>query len=143
VTVKNATELVILCENMLGWTPPDDKPLFKARSIEAGKLNKKIATNPKLYSLANLELALQMSFEEREPITSPVALCWRVERALKKAAPVEIKTDWEQETQRALEWEMAAPVTSEREYWVQRLTRVHGTDARKDLLNEWRGAGRG
>lgn len=143
MAVKNATELIILCENLLGWDPPDDKPLWKSRAIEAGKLNKKIKTDPKLYSWHNLELALNMSFEEREPITSPVALCWRVERALRKAEETQQYTDPELETQKALDWEMGRSPSEERTYWVGRFTRVHGGVARRDLLNEWKEAGRG
>lgn len=143
MNVKNATEFIIKCENLLGWCPPDDKPLWKARAIEAGKLNKKIKTDPKLYTWHNLELALSMSVAEREPITSPVALCWRVERALRKAEETASYTDPEFECQRAVEWELGQESSDERIYWVGRFTRVHGGTARRELLNEWKAAGRG
>lgn len=142
MTVKTATDIVVLCENTLGWTPDHMKygSLWKARSIEAGKINKKLKADPKV-TLADLELAVEYCWRKREPVTSPAALFWRVEDAKAAANAVATPTDLSADVEAAMAWELS-DVRAEQEYWVGRLTRAHGS-YRTEVLAEWKAAGRG
>jgi hypothetical protein len=141
VTFRTATEVVIACENTLGFTPDTTRyGLDQARRIEAGKLNKKMKADPSI-TFEQLEYALAYSFRKREPVKSPAALCFRIKAALEEAAELEVqKTDLSLLVEAALAWEMAQPVLNEG--WIGKLTRSQG-DARKDLLTNWKESGRG
>jgi hypothetical protein len=143
VTVKNATELVVAVENTLGWVPDHMKygSVWKARSIEAGKINKKLKATPGV-TLGDLELAMEYCRRKREHIASPVALFWRVDDAKAMANEVVELSDLSTDIQAALDWEMGHDL-EEKELWVGRLARAHGP-ARSDVLTDWRKArGRG
>lgn len=136
--MTTATDVVIACENVLGWNAMIT-PLHKARAIEAGKINKKLATEPDI-TLDDLMLAVEFCRRKRQPVTSPVALFWRVEDAKEMANEVVEISDLSTAVQTALAWEMLADVPDED--WIGRLTRAHGP-VRAELLAEWTAAGRG
>lgn len=132
--MKNATEFVTAVENTLGWCPPeDDRPRWKVIAIEAGKVNRKIKTNPALYTWDNLQLALELLRRERREVKSPAAVLWHVERALKQAAVVEVVEDIDVAISDAVDEAMDAG-----EYeWADRLVRARGT-GRQRVLDEWK-----
>lgn len=140
--VKTATDLVVMVENTLGWLPDHMRygSVWKARSIEAGKINKKLKANPQV-TLADLELALEYCWRKREPVASPVALFWRVDDAKAMANEPSTISVLSATVETAVEWEMSHDMP-EKELWVGRLTRAHGS-ARDDVLRDWREAGRG
>lgn len=136
--IKNATEFVKMVENTLGWAPPleSTKPLWQVRSIEAGKVNRKIATNPNLYTWHNLELAVEYLRRRRQPVKSPVGVLFKVEAALGEAnAPAPI-SNLGDEINRAIEVELSHAREGHEE-WVGRLIRADGS-ARRDVLDTWR-----
>ena len=144
--IKNATALVVLCENLFGvGTDAVEKgiPSYKYRSIEAGKINKAMAKDPSRVTLANLELAANYCFEKRLTIKSPYGLIHKIDEALQHAVAPELESDLSVLTQRALMWEAGHSATDQvSQEWISRLTRAHG-DARADVLKEWKEAGRG
>ena len=144
MTLKNATAVVVLCENLFGCgTDAVEKgvPLHKARAIEAGKLNKAMKRDPRKVTLDNLELAATYCFEKRIPIKSPYGLVYKIEEALALQATPELTSDLAESVQRALAWE-ADHHDSSSSAWSERLTRAHG-DARASVLADWKEAGRG
>lgn len=151
---RTATDIVILCENALGWTPPDNVPVWKSRSVHAGLLRKAMVKHG--VSLEDLELAVAFCEREREPIKSPAALVYKVERARelanvnpttttvhKAAYKTEVveETDLSMDVQRALEWEQMHEDHLSLG-WITRLTRAQG-DYRRDVLKDWERSGRG
>lgn len=134
-------DIVIACENKLGWQPNTKQPLFKARAVEAMKLKRAMEKDPVTYTIANLELAVEWSWRHRKPVTSPAALIHRVEAALERsAAPVET-TELGERVQAAVDRELALDRPESTE-WIARLTRAFGV-FREDVLTEWKEAGRG
>ena len=131
MTVKNATEFVELVGNRLGWTAPGVKPYWKERAIEAGKLNRKIATNPRLFTWENLEATVDVLARERREVKSPAAVCWHVERALQRARQ-EPLVDAEIEGAIGREISVGDP-----EGWAVRLSRSFGS-GRAEVLKQWR-----
>lgn len=135
MTVKNATELVVHIENTLGWTPDTDRmPLWKARAVEAGKLNAAIRKNPKLLTWVNLELAVEYLRRKRQPVKSPVGVTYFVEKALDKAHQEASRPLGElvDEALRA-EYSRNDDLTN---LWVTRLIRAEG-NARAEVYAEW------
>lgn len=126
------TQFIVEVENRLGWTPPVSRqcPLWKARSIEAMKLKKAMAS--KRCSFDDLLLALEYCVRRREPAT-PTALCWRVDDAKQVAAPKVVDID--EQAQDAIAWEMNHD-TPDAEKWITRLVRTRG-DARVVTLSQW------
>ena len=138
MTCRTATQLVVACENALGWTPADDKPLWKARAIEAGKINKQMVKNPKKVTLANLELALEYSARKRIGIRTPVGLVYRIDEALAAAAEPEIRGDISFAIEAAVQQENATKRFGY-EAWMTRLMQAQGP-GRQTVLNEWKSA---
>lgn len=136
--MTTATDIVILCENTLGWVPNPAKPLWQARSIEAGKIKRKLRTST--VTLEDLALTVEYCWKKREPITSPMGLFHRVEAAREMANPVTVLTDISTAVQAAISWELGQ-VEPDTE-WLGRLVRCHG-EGREVVLNGWREAGRG
>ncbi len=135
--MTTATDIVIACENRLGYL--HHGPLTERRRIEAGKINKKLKTDPSV-TLADFELAIEYCWKKRESVTSPVALYWRIKDAKNLANDVVEVSDLTEEIERAIAWEMwCEPIDHE---WVGKLTRAQG-DGRADVLAEWKAAGRG
>lgn len=144
MTLKNATAVVVLCENLFGCGTTEAAngiPVYKTRAMEAGKLNAAMKRDPKKVTLVNLELAANYCFEKRIPIKTPYGLVYKIEEALKLIESPELTSDLGESVQRALAWE-ADTQDSESTLWIQRLTRAHG-DARQQVLDDWREASRG
>lgn len=141
--VRTATQLVELCENQLGFTfdLENGVPLYKQRQREVGKIKRKMKENPKLYTLENLELAVQYSWKKRLAIKTPMALFYRVEAALKDAVEVEHLTDAQTSVREAVDWELAHPDDMS-ETWIGRLLRAQGRGA-IETYQLWKKAGRG
>jgi hypothetical protein len=135
MTVKNATEFVVHCENTLGWVPDETKELWKARSIQAGRLNKAIKTKPHLYTWANLELAVEYLRRKRQPIKSPMFVLYVVEDALRLASQ-ESARPLADLIDEAIRLERAQPALTS-DSWVGQLTRAVGT-YRPDAYDEWK-----
>lgn len=75
----NSIEYCELVERRLGW---EAKPAnYTAYVREAGKVNRKIATNPSLYTWANLQSAVELLARERQT-RSPLGAMAHVDRAL-------------------------------------------------------------
>lgn len=143
MTLKHATDLVILCENLFGCVSAvaDGTPVFRMRSIEAGKINRAMAKDPMNITLDNLELAANYCFQKRIPIKTPYGLVFKIPQALDLVAAVEPTSDLAESVQRALAWEADNPDDFSGG-WAERLTRAHG-DARGLLLKDWHEASRG
>lgn len=135
MTVKNATEFVVHCENTLGYVPDETKELWKARSIQAGRLNKAIKTKPQLYTWANLELAVEYLRRKRQPIKSPLFALYVVEDALRLARQEQDRPLGEL-IDEALHFERANSALTSHS-WVDQLTRAVGK-YRQDAYDEWK-----
>lgn len=134
MTAHNATELVVLCENALGWVPDSSMPLWKARSIQAGRLKTAVAKDPRKLTWHNLELAVELLRRERQTISSPMFVIYKVDEALRLAqAPVSRPIG--ELIDAAIGREMAAP-TERGSYWVGRFSRAVGK-ARLEVHAEW------
>lgn len=143
MAVRTATQLVELCENQLGFTfdLENGVPIYKQRQREVAKIKRKMKENPKLYTLANLELAVEYSWRKRLAIKSPLALFHRVEWALREAAENENPTDAQAAVQQAVNWELTQS-DDMAEVWIGRLMRAQGRGA-LDTYKLWKEAGRG
>lgn len=139
---KNATEIVILCENTLGYTHKTHKangeeiPLWKSRRAQAGALNRKVKERPALYTWANLELAIEYCRHKRLPLKSIPGLCWFVEDAIKLAATPEKKSVTSTSVEEAMQYELGHPELPDQQLWLRRLVRSQGRE-RLEVLSEW------
>lgn len=138
--IRNATEFVRLVENVLGWVPvhKDAAQEWRTYAMEAGKLKRKIATAPHLYTWDNLVLAVEFLRRKKETPKSPTAVCWAVERALAAAAAPRNNTEIEELLGFALEQEFGNREPGWDD-WVGRLTRATGP-ARMDVYEAWKAA---
>lgn len=130
--IRNGTEFCQLVENTLGWEPDETLPPWKVMSAEVGKLKRKMATKPKLYTWENLTLAAELLRRERKTVTSPAAVCWHVERAI-RAANQTVTSDIVGHIHAAV---TEAFLAGEPE-WVERLARAIG-DGRYEVLEQWK-----
>ena len=135
MTVKNATEFVLLVENTLGWVPDESLELWKARAIMAGRLKKAMAKKPSLYTWENLELAVELLRRQRQPVKSPIFVLYKVEEAL-KAAVVEQQRPLGDLIDEAIATERSQPSLTSQD-WIDQLTRAVGK-YRQDAYDEWR-----
>lgn len=117
-------------ENTLGWSSALRGPRWKVRKIEAGKVDKKRATNPALYTWPNLMLALELCRRERLPRT-PTGVFAHVERALELRRAPEV--DLEEAIREATAREVAA---GDPDQWVTRFARSAG-HYRKEAYEQW------
>ena len=139
MAARTATDIVVLCENVLGWLPDDNVPIWKARAVHAGRLKKAMVKHN--VTLAQLELAVQYCWKKREPIKTPAGLVFKVARALELANEPVAVVDIEVAVAEAIQWER----DNEDHFtlgWIRRLTRAVG-DYRNDVLKDWKEAGRG
>lgn len=127
--ITTATDLVKHIENTLGWLPPDDVPAWKARQIEAGKINRMMKKD-RLCTIENLLLATELLRRRRQEVKSPVGVCYFVQEALKATAEAEKVPDLNERL-------AAARAIEERPEWVRRLERVVGPAAILETLEEW------
>lgn len=126
----NAVDFCKLVETSLGWEAPD-APLWKRYLVEAGKVNKKVATNPALYTWDNLILAVELLRRERKA-RSPLGVFSHVERALDLALDAE--HDVEEQIRRVVTLEVSLGDPSG---WAGRFSRATG-HYRRLALDEWR-----
>lgn len=143
--IKNSKEFVELVENTLGWAPPPDKitdktPLWKHRMIMAGRVKKKIAEDPRLYTWHNLELTVEYCRRKKIAIQSPLGVFWKVKAAV-DTANVTDTGQLEAQINEAIEWELEHQQPEHSE-WVGRLVRADGS-ARADVLALWQRERRG
>lgn len=132
-------DIVVACENVLGWVPDESKPLWKARANAAGAVKRAMAKHN--VTLDQLELAIEYCRRKKEAIASPAALVFRVEQALELANEPEPELDVSTDVEAAVQWER----DHEDHFslgWITRLTRAVG-NYRAEVLQEWRSAGRG
>jgi hypothetical protein len=138
VTLKTITDFVIHVENQLGWTPNESQPLHKVRGIEVAKLKRKIAEKPTLYTWRNLLIAVEYCRRKQIRVASPVAVCWKVEKALKEIGPEAPVSPVAERIQKAIAWEHEHDLSG-KDDWVSMLTRAAG-DAREHVLADWKRA---
>lgn len=134
-------EIVVGCENYLGWQPGPGVPMWKARSAEIGKLRKAIDRGNRDVTLANLALALEYSRRKRIPIKSPSGLLHRIEEALELSYIPPAVSDLTAAITQAIGWEQDRD-DEQSLRWIHRLTRAGGP-ARADVITEWKDSGRG
>jgi hypothetical protein len=84
--ITNATGFVVAVENTLGWAAVEtpDMPLWKIRQIAAMRINKKIKTDPQLYTWENLARALDYCRRHKIAVKSPTSVLLYVEKALEE-----------------------------------------------------------
>lgn len=143
MTSKNLLDIVIACENTLGWLPSvtEKTPRWKARTNAVAVLKTAIAKDPNKFTIDNLDLAIEYSRRKRLPVKKPADLVFRVDDALELAADPFSISDIGQAMQDAVDWELNRKDDDSRR-WIQRLTRAAG-DGRQDVLAEWKADGRG
>lgn len=135
MTVRNATEFVVLCENALGWVPDPNVSLHKARMVMAGRLKREIAKDPHKMTWANLELAVEMLRRKRQPIKSPLYVTYKVDEALQESnRPAPVRPLGELIDQAVAREQDSADERSA--YWLGRLTRAAGK-YRQEAYDEW------
>lgn len=153
MAARTATDIVVLCENVLGWLPDPTKELWRERSVHAGRLKRAMAKHG--YTIEQLELAVEFCRRRKEAVKTPAGLVFKVQRALEMANEPETKTTFEGQ-----DWVTVKPETDlstlvdeaiswehmhEDHFslgWITRLARAVG-DYRLDVLKEWKEAGRG
>jgi hypothetical protein len=132
-TIKNATEFCQLVENRLGWVPADNTVVSHRRRYmrEAGKVNRRIKTDPDLFTWDNLELAVELLFRERLA-RSPLGVMAHVPRAV--AMRRETEGDLEQNIRDAVAYEVGR---GDPQGWETRFARATGI-FRAQALAEWK-----
>jgi hypothetical protein len=135
-TIRTNVDLCRHVENTLGFVLDPSKPPWKARQIEAGKLKRKRATDPELYSVENLLLTVEYLRQRRQEVKSPAAVCWFVQEALERALKEPTVDELASLIQAAIDQEQSRPGGAE---WIGRLTRARG-DARAEVYREWEAA---
>lgn len=126
-------DLIIKCENQLGWTAPRGKTLWKARSAEVQKLKKTMAKAG--VTIADVNAALELSRRQHRTIDSPSQLVYRVEEALDKVVDTTPAPEIDAQIQDAIDFELGCELPGY-QTWVKRLTRCYGS-ARVEVFNEW------
>lgn len=126
----SATAFIKLVEERLGWEAPPGPAHLRYRA-EVGKVNRRVAEDPFLYTWDNLHLAVALLAKEKKPRT-PLGVFAHVQRALDLA--MDRETDVEAEIRKAVayETELGDPAG-----WVVRFARAVG-GYRAEALQEWR-----
>lgn len=130
--LKNPTEFCRLVEHRLGWVPPAGPEWQRYRTM-ASRVAKKMDHDPELYTLRNLELAVELLVREKLP-RSPLGVFAHVPRAVEQA--VEPEGDVEAAIRAACAVEQGR---GDPDGWVTRFARAVGP-YRKRALVEWRDA---
>lgn len=125
-------------ENTLGWQPPQTKRGGYTRYLgPARRVQERMDTNPALYTMDNLLLAVELLRREHKAY-SPLGVFAHVERALDVAFDRE--TDLDVDLREAIQIEAGR---GDPDGWVERLTRAMGP-YRVEALEEWKAVhGRG
>lgn len=139
---RTATDVVVMVENQLGWDPnvlvTQERPLWRVRAVEAGKLNAAMKRQPRTVTLENLGRAVDYCRRHKIEVKSPYGVVYHIKDALAevvqppRASNAEVEAGMEAAIRR--EQQRGDAESAE---WVARLTRAVGP-AREDLLNEWR-----
>lgn len=135
LTIRQATELVTLVENQLGWNPQPRRgmPPSKVKDLEARKLALEAAKDPR-YTYPHLQAAIYYLHRQEKTVRFPWAVTYYVEKAIadvepEVTTPVGDRIDAAIAQERSLEhpgWET----------WTSRLTRCTG-QFRTAVLEEW------
>ena len=138
---RNATGLVELCENLLGWDPYEltkngTVPVWKVKAIEAGKINAAMKRSPKRVTLENLTIALDYCRREKIDILTPFGLVAMLKPALEAHQQPEVVTDLESQIEAAIAQEQES---GDPDGWAARFIRAIGP-ARIATYEEWRQA---
>lgn len=130
-----AVAYVEYVENRLGWAPVDteEMPRWKSLMVWAGKVNKKVAQSPQLYSWDNLVLTVDWLAKKKVSVRTPAGVFFFVDEAIKRAAAAEAIDDVSGEIFTALTEAMVAGEAD----WVDKLARARGK-ARPAVLQQWR-----
>lgn len=142
---RNATELLELAENRLGWDPYESTkrgtvPVWKVRAIEAGKINRAIAKEAHV-TFENLALAVDYALAHKRTITSPFGLVVMVRDAVKwdrEQVQPEVVSDLESDIEAAIAIEQGRN-DPDAAMWLGRFMRAVGP-SRHLVYTEWREA---
>lgn len=133
----NLKEFVLIQERQLGLMLDPSIPEWKAKSVQASILRKKMESNPKLYTWENLTLTAEWMRHRRMTVTNAATICSFVERALRDQGDDGAASDkLSLKIQKAIAYEMSI---GDPDGWLSPLTRSFGT-ARGEVLAEWRAA---
>lgn len=140
MTTSALHDLVLDCENQLGWSGEDGVPIWQARVREVGKLRRVLLVRTDV-SIADLRIALAYCRRRRETINSPLELFAKVALAKELAVTPDRVSDLTIDHRSALVWEQMNP-DQQSDHWISRLVRCAPV-VRAEVLAEWRAAGRG
>lgn len=110
----------------------------KVYRIEAAKLRRKMATEPSLFTVKNLSLALEYCWRKRISVHSPLGLCAYVREAITFAPEPDKTVDIMHERAKAIEWEQHHD-DEYSEVWMGRLTRARGAGL-IEVMSRWKHA---
>lgn len=133
-------DIVIDCENQLGWSGPYGMPIWQARKVEVGRLKQAMKNQPQV-STQDLRLAMAWCRRRQEPITSTLTLFTKIDDAKSHQVLAERPSDVAQAHRAAIRWEQEHR-DGDSEAWIRRLVRCIGP-MRAELLTTWEQAGRG
>lgn len=133
--IRTNVDFVRHVENTLGFVLDPDKPAWRSRSIEAGKLKRKRAKDPEKYSMRNLLLTVEYLRRNKREVKSPAAVCWLVDEALEHVL-TDTPSDLDSQIATAIETERTFG-GQESEDWIRQLSRTRGP-ARAEVLADWR-----
>lgn len=136
---RNATELVELVENHLGWDPYEltkngTVPVWRVKAIEAGKINAAMKRSPKRVTLENLTISFDYCRRHKKDVLSPFALVSFLKEALEEHVQPEVVTDLEQDIEAAITYEQS---NGDPDGWLGRFIRAIGP-ARIATYEEWK-----
>lgn len=133
--VRNATQLVMLCENQLGMVLNPDLPEWKARAVEAGRVNRMRAKTHGV-SWDDLALAVEYLRRRKQTIHTAAFLFYVVDKARAAAAVPEPALPLEERIRAAIAYEMQTMTDPVSDRWLTRLSRSRGS-GRQDVYREW------
>lgn len=134
-------DIVVDCENKLGWLPDARSP-YKSRAAAQARLLKAMARQSPPVTPADVRLALAWCQRRKQSVSNPSQLLTYVEDARRHAAvPDKPLTQIGQAIRDAIAWELNTDLPDS-DHWIARLSRSSG-DARAATLDEWKAVGRG
>lgn len=132
-----------LCDMLHGlfgigdWMDGDSKPWYRARGIEIAKI--KAMRRKRGLRIPELVLTARYCYRLQIPIRAPWELVKHIQDARKEQVATAV-SDLSAQVQAAIEWEQTQ--SEQGTDWVGRLLRAQGS-YRRDVLEEWKAAGRG
>lgn len=112
----------------MGWPAPtlrDGRPDHPKRAAFIKRMNTVIAKDPELYTMRNLQLAIEYCRRKQIEIATPTLLFGHVKEALELANTDNRPTDVEADRQAAIDYEVQAQ-HADSDFWIGRLTRAQG-----------------